>query len=210
MVRLFIRTRTHEQLSGVDFDNHHEPPMAHPEANTDNDWILPGWGWYDDSGRSVQSDRVYYIPIYCASDLPIHGARIDVMVADAGTVARIGLYAGAIGSDGRVQIGALLADWGTVSTASTGDVELVIDATLPQGYSFLTIGHQGSPTLRMPADNAFAVWPVTAGNTSYAAMRNAIPYADVGNGEDAFPNPHATIDGVTSVIYAQVIIAPVG
>lgn len=157
--------------------------------------VVPGWTtgrWYSiqqlfamDWGQVMSvsvANRIYATPIW----VPKGGAAID----------RVGVavQTGVAASTARLMChqplanglpGALLFDWGTVSTATGGDKEITISATLPAGYVLLTCVVSAAVTLHAFESYGTGIF----GNSSQAGSEGS-PYRD--NGSMTAPNPWGT------------------
>lgn len=157
--------------------------------------VIPGWKagrWYSiqqqyacnfggNTGAMV-ANTIYATPLW----VPFGGRAIDRVGAAVGTgvaASTVRLMAHAPGADGHP--GALIWDFGTVSTATSGDKEITVSRVLPGGLCFLTMIPDAAITmLRFEV-----VYGGIMGNSSQAGNAGA-PYRATG----AFtaPNPFGT------------------
>lgn len=104
---------------------------------------------------------------------------------------RLGVYA--VGSDGAP--GALIADWGTVSSASTGDKTLSISWAPTQGWYYLVQVSTHAPSVLRQTSGRIA--PI--GHTSVANLAMGTDYTRLIAGSSAaLPNPFGTPVRVTN------------
>lgn len=99
------------------------PVPFQPKIVTGNYYYCPN---IDINSQQMFGDYLVAFPIWFASEETWTRIGFRLTVADAGKVARLGLYAN--GSNN--QPGALIADFGTVSLTSTGDLEITISQKL--------------------------------------------------------------------------------
>lgn len=134
---------------------------------------------------AIAKDTMRWTPIIIPKRVTVTKMAINVTIAgDAGTVARLGIFAAVSGS---CLPGTLILDAGTVSIAGTGAVELTISQVLDPGLYWLGINHNSttSPTLRSCISTAFppvlgsvstlptAILQVVTKVLTYAAFVNA-------------------------------------
>lgn len=104
---------------------------------------------------------------------------------------RLGVYA--MGTDGKP--GALIADWGTVSSASTGDKTLSISWSPTAGQYYLVMVSTHAPSVLRQATGRHA--PI--GHTSVATLAQGTDYTrNVAGSSAALPNPFGTAVTVTN------------
>lgn len=136
--------------------------------------------WYDVSSSlpmasagattNPQINTLYGVPIYVPGPVTIDRIAITVTsAAAAGSVARLGIYD--TGADGLP--GALVADFGTVATDSTGDKSIVIAQDLAAGWYWLAILPNTTFGLRTYANNSRATF--LGATTTFSAPRLVTP-----------------------------------
>ena len=163
-------------------------------------YVVPGWttgrwysvqqmhnmDWGQDCGAAV-ANRTYACPLW----VPSGGRAIDrvgvaVTTGVGGSTVRLMAHAPAASG----LPGALLFDWGTVSTATSGDKEITISSTLPQGFLLLTCVCSAAITLA-----AFESYRTDIFGCNNQAGTDGAPYRD--NGSMTAPDPW----GTTSISY---------
>ena len=210
MVRLFIRTRTHDQLSGVTAVQHHTPPGLIVGEGNNNEFVLPGWSFSQNTAApTCDVDRMYFVPIYLAREMTFGALAVDVTTAQAGSTVRLGIYEADISAAANLSPGALVDDAGTIDSSSTGDKVLAAENTLAAGYHFLVaVSDTASVILRSPKDSAFVTCPVMGhsggvGN-AFLVTRSRI----VAGASSALPDPAPatnTTEGIGDCcVYLQV------
>lgn len=164
-------------------------------AVTDPANFIPGWTagrWYSvqqqyamDWGANtgvVGVNSTHACPIW----VPDGGAAIDRIGVTVNTgvgASTIRLMAHEAKTNGLP--GALLFDWGTVSSASSGDKDITITATLPQGLVLLTCICSAAVTL-----GAFESYRTQIFGGTNPGGTDGGPYRD--NGSMTAPNPWGT------------------
>lgn len=104
----------------------------------------PFVGDYTARVLTLSTDRIYALPFCVARDLTIDRLAIDVTTADAGKIARLGIY-----NDGtNLYPGTLVVDAGTVSVADVAVVAATIDQALTKGVYWLVVVSDGAPELQ--------------------------------------------------------------
>jgi hypothetical protein len=129
---------------------------------------------------ALTANSIYATPLYVP---PGSGAidRVGIAVqTGAGTNSRLMYFAP--GTDGHPDV--LLFDFGTVNTSTSGDKEITVSQTLPEGPGWLAVVPDG-------AINVYT-FPITAGIPGNANQGgdNASPYR--ANGGTTAPNPFGT------------------
>lgn len=98
---------------------------------------------YVASNLTVAANRLYAVPFRAGAAKTFNRVGLNV-VAQAGTLARLGIYANADAAPA-----ALIADLGTVATDTTGDKELTISQSLAAGvWHWLAVLLDGTPTVK--------------------------------------------------------------
>ena len=132
---------------------------------------------------------------------------IDVRVAAAGAVARLGLYSAQFEDNGRLTPNALTSDWGTVSVASTGLKTIVIDETLAEGFHFLASSSDGTPQYRGTSLTNAASGPVTgSGGDASDVMNKVILSVTVADGAAALPDPATVADNGHTINLLSIVL----
>jgi len=135
----------------------------------------------------LTANTIYATPLF----VPPGGGAIDrVTVAvqtGAGTNSRLMYFAP--GTDGHP--GALLFDFGTVNTSSSGDKQFTVSATLPGGPGWLAMVPDGAITVYMFSVNGLGY----IGGPTYTSGTAGSPYR--ANDGTTAPNPF----GTTSISY---------
>lgn len=126
-------------------------------------WVIPGWYTAGSSTITIAAGRVYYIPIFVSEQHTYDRIGIDVD-ADAGTLARLGIYKWSGGLPG-----ALILDAGTVATNAIAAVAAVINQVLERGYYFMAIVADNTPTLASPSTSFLA--PPVQGMDNTCSLR---------------------------------------
>jgi len=153
----------HADLSGVTAAQHHAPAKALLFDIGGDNWHLPGWFAVDQNAiATLGLDFVVYTPIYVdrTKTYTVMGVRVQT-ASPAGTVVRLGIYAGTFDGDGQLIPGALELDAGTVLVDSTGSKSIVISQILSQGYHFIAISCDASTQMRELDETLGFAGPVT-------------------------------------------------
>jgi hypothetical protein len=117
------------------------------------------------TGRQFTNEALLFIPIAIRQPVTVDRMQILVDTAEAGVVARLGLYEN---NDGTV--GSLIVDAGTVDCSTTGFKEVTINETLPSGIVWAAFVPNGSTgTLRIRGNFDQAIIKVSGGNAPNAA-----------------------------------------
>lgn len=93
---------------------------------------------------ALAADRLFGMLLVVARDITVDRIAIEVTVADAGKVARLGIY-----NDGsNLYPGTLVVDGGEISVAANGIITATISEALTKGYYWVAIVSDGTPTIR--------------------------------------------------------------
>ena len=98
---------------------------------------------YSATASTPDADKLWLIPFPVIRNLTIDRLAIDVTVAAAGKIARLGIYED--GTD--LYPGALVLDAGTVSVAAVGVVAATVNQSLTKGLYWLAFVSDGNPTV---------------------------------------------------------------
>lgn len=137
-----------------------------------NDYGVPGvHGWTDVKwtvSGSYSADILYMEPVYFEEDSIITQASVNVSVASTSGSCRLGIQA----SDSTGASGALVADWGTVSTATTGLREITgLSTPVARGWHYVMwvldeaanlscVKHQNNQVGRVPGQSSQAPYRI--------------------------------------------------
>lgn len=136
-------------------------------------YVLPGWYSGGMAKQLVQSDRIYYIPIFVTETTTYTAIGIRVGTGSVGT-ADLRIYAWENGLPG-----ALILNCGTVSTSPASFKETAITQQLTRGYYFLAIRCTATPSLYAPSADYAIAPPVPGMYTSPNPLDpRVIPSAD--------------------------------
>lgn len=141
--------------------------------------LVPGIGHA--GTQALVANEIYGTPLWVPKSIAIDRVGIAVQTG-AGSLTR--LMAHSPLADGMP--GALLFDFGTVSTATSGDKELTVSATLPAGMLWLTCIPDGAIT-------AYGYTATTwqfAGHSSQGGGNDYSPHR--ANGSQTAPDPFGT------------------
>ncbi len=124
---------------------------------------------YHGSNLTVAANRLYAVPFRAAAAVTWNRIGLNV-VAQAGTLARLGIYQNSGGVPG-----ALVADLGTVATDTTGDKELSFGQSLgAEIFYWLAVVFDGTPTVRACGySGGSTVIPLLGASTSSDLFGNA-------------------------------------
>jgi prefoldin subunit 5 len=131
---------------------------------------------------ALAANTLYVIPFAVGDTATFVRIGIDVTTADAGKIARLGIYGWVDGAPG-----ARVLDAGAVSAGSTGIKEITINQALGAGMYGLALVTDGAPTIRansVAPIATFATGTATPGIADYR-MSRAFTYA-------ALPDPWGT------------------
>lgn len=118
---------------------------------------------------TFSADTMYAIPLYIPASFAADQVGINVQTAAGGTNVRIGLYES---SNGRP--GALAADFGVVSSATTGAKTISISQTFDGGFYFAVFLSDGGPGISAATGNSITtpfLHFATVGFTGQHVMR---------------------------------------
>lgn len=99
---------------------------------------------YTSITRTLTADRMSVHLFIVPRDLTIDRLAIDVVTADAGKIARLGIYR----NGANLYPGALVKDYGTVSVNATGVVAASADQSLTKGLYWLAFVSDGTPKVK--------------------------------------------------------------
>lgn len=100
---------------------------------------------YSISQATMTANTIYAVPFLAARDMTVDRIAINVITADTGNSARMGIY-----RDGNnLYPGELLLDAGEVSVGTTGVKAITIDQSLMKGLYWLAIVSDGTPNVRV-------------------------------------------------------------
>lgn len=147
-----------------------------------------GWGFGAGAGASFTTSRVYYQVFVVGQSVTWTKIGIFVTTAQAGTVARLGIYnwSGGIATT-------RLLDAGTVSLAATGTVEATISQTLSPGiYALAMIADSTTAQLRA-ASTSFTQFQygIADGNNTTFCLYEAGSGSTLPATASATPSPQA-------------------
>jgi len=112
--------------------------------------------WPDMPGASTQGLTANFLcasPLIVARDITVDRIAIDVTTADAGKVARLGIYNLGV----NLAPGTLLLDAGVVSLNAVGVQALVINQALPKGIYFPTLVCDSNAALLAATDIPYRI-----------------------------------------------------
>lgn len=188
--------------SATDYDAAWETPSSGSSAILRGVLPFQPGRWYEAQVSTDYSVNVttasglaLYNPLWLVAAATLDRIAINVTTAVAGSTVKLGLYA----DNGTGKPGALIADYGSVSTATTGAKTLTISQAVPAGLVWLvTLTLGGAPLLsaHVPTDadsypngftnafdttgalgwseNALATLPATAAPTVFGTFRPRI------------------------------------
>lgn len=112
--------------------------------------------WQTAGTLVMTQNRMFYVPLWLDRALTLNRIGVGVTTAAAGSTLRLGAYTAVNDAPDT-----LVADYGTVSAATTGDKEITISQALPAGLTWLAIVAQGgTPTIYM--STPFVGFPQTS------------------------------------------------
>lgn len=146
--------------------------------------VMPGWSFQGIASLDVPVGELFFIPIYVARTIIYDRIGIQVNIAVAASLARLGIYdPNAAGT----APGALVLDAGTVSTATTGIKEITISQSLTPGFYFLAIVRDAEAAVRVRGvdggNEIFSV-PVSGKSLSTGTGQNLVIGLTVGRAGD--------------------------
>lgn len=194
MPRFRINAVEHIQLTGVARGDHqevHKPQLSHAGEVA---WSTPGWYNGTQTNCTVPAEELHYFPIFVERALTAIRVGIDVSAAIAASVVRLGIYAAVFNAEGELEPGALEADWGTVSSATTGLKEIVISEAISAGYHFLAFSSDAGISIAGPNSSSAVTPPVSGGNTTQVALNDCALTVTIADGSAALPDPATTPD----------------
>lgn len=134
---------------------------------------------YDSFTVICVANSLYASPIVVPRDMTVDRIAIQVTTADAGKIARLGLYT----DNGNFYPANLVIDAGTVSCDAVAVVAATINVKLPQGIYWGVAVSDGTPTLEV-------VYPCQSrtGQSTFAKTGNYSGYIKAAVGSGALPN----------------------
>jgi len=98
-------------------------------------WVVPGWYCNLSQNITRVADQAYYVPVQPTRSINYDNIGLGVVTGAAGSVARLGIYNGVF-VDNALEMGDLLLDAGTVSTATSGAKTISINTDLAGGQFY--------------------------------------------------------------------------
>lgn len=89
----------------------------------------------------ITANRLFLYPLYIERDITIDRLAIDVTTADAGKIARLGIYNNGV----NCYPGTLLLDAGTISVAAIGIIAAIVNQPLTKGLYWIALVSDGVP-----------------------------------------------------------------
>lgn len=165
------------------------PPHFDTKPTSTAEWAIPGWAFANTVSNVCSNNQIRAIPIWCPVNVTFTQVGLEV-IGTTGTSARLGLHA----PDAFGRPGDLLEDFGTVSTASTGDKTIVFgsDLVLSAGTYFLSLAVTGNVgILGVDPNNAYTK-PMTDMTTGPGSDNGNLLYVATSGGNtvvsDGFVN----------------------
>jgi hypothetical protein len=148
---------------------------------------IPGTGLSAVGTRILQNNRTYYSPFYTPEVIDIDSIISEVTAGAAGSL-RLGIY----DADEDWQPGDLIADWGTVDTASNAVkiISLGSPTSIPIGRYVIAASCSASITVRITRGYGYSGVQATMGGANFAALLMVTG----GGGGGALPDPGAAWD----------------
>lgn len=112
----------------------------------DGRYEIPGWDFDGQQSVNFNVGELVYMLIYVPITTTYDRIGIQVNTAVAASLVRLGIYHPHANGD---RPGALLVDFGTVSSASTGIKEITISQELTPGFYFLSLVRDAEAAVRL-------------------------------------------------------------
>jgi len=110
-------------------------------------YFASGIGATSGGTLALVANTLYGFPFFVPTNQRFNEIAIRVTTGISGSVVRLGVYA----DDGTIAPGRLIADFGTVGSATTGTKTIAIDLALSAGLYWLACVSGHGPTLRSVA-----------------------------------------------------------
>jgi len=139
------------------------------------------------------ANTLYLMPFLTPVAIEILAAQLNITTAVSSSTAEIGIYA----DNGQVTPGNLIADWGSLSTASTGVVQATsLTTKLPPGLYWLAVNPSGA--IHMESFTTNNVLPILGSSSGVpASATNAVGYT-ASHTAGALPSTPGTLTVVTA------------
>lgn len=166
------------------------------------EWELPGWTWANWSQTiEMRWTPVVFVPIVVVRPSTFDRVSIYVTTEEASTVVRFGMYEWEGGLPG-----ALIQDYGTVDSDTTGMKTLTISQTLSRGWYWLCVAYPPDSVgdVSVKTGSAESIVPPLSGRSSEPlgnTMAASVGFYVSADYSAGLPDPAPTLDGQVTVDY---------
>ena len=169
-------------------------------------WTLPGWTADDTEEYTVNTDRLYYCPIYVERPTTFTRIGIHVLGGQPGA-ARLGIYESDV-VGGRQVPGDLVLDAGTVDVTAGGEKSIVINETLAAGFYWLAFVCDDNPDIAVVNNDRGAVPMSGRSETIDNGLEHGSSVGGVGIG--ALTDPATAADTLQEIDNSALVFLAIG
>lgn len=148
------------------------------------EYLIPIHSWQSQATAPLILDSIYALPFFVARAITIDRLAIEITTADAGKIARLGIY----NNGTNLYPGTLILDAGTVSVGANAVVAATINQALTKGLYWLVVVSDGNPSGRYQ----YPAWtPMGINPTNFILSRFNAGWINAAIGAGALANPFA-------------------